>query len=80
MLVKHGGGVSTGVASAGKNFKIRIPYKRHTRQFYYSSKKVKADKIVENVIQLKMNPLFFTGFTDGKVVYTSLLLKIKIIN
>ena len=39
------GGVSTGVVSAGKNFKIRMPYQRHIRQFYSSSKKVKADKI-----------------------------------
>ena len=70
--MKHGGGcVSTGVASAGKNFKIRMSYK--TRQFYSSSKKVSADKITEKCYAAENEYwIFFTGFTDGKVVYTSL--------
>ena len=58
------------MASAGKNFKIRMPYK--TRQFYSSSKKVPADKIAEKCYAAENESWIFNGFTDGKVVYTSL--------
>ena len=65
-----GGGVDTQVASAGKIFKIRMLYK--TRQFYFSSKKVKAAKSFASpvvpktkIVNIKINLWFLSGFTDG---------------